>query len=54
MNTKIFFADLDGTLLNKEKQITTLTYQTLKGWTDKGHKLVLCSGRALDKICGQG
>lgn len=50
MNTKIFFADLDGTLLNKEKQITPLTHQTLKEWTDKGHKLVLCSGRALDSV----
>lgn len=50
MNTKIFFADLDGTLLNKEKQITPLTYQTLKEWTDKGNKLVLCSGRALDSV----
>lgn len=50
MNTKIFFADLDGTLLNKQKQITPLTYQTLKDWTDKGHKLVLCSGRALDSV----
>lgn len=50
MNTKIFFADLDGTLLNKQKQITPLTYRTLREWTDKGHKLVLCSGRALDSI----
>lgn len=50
MNTKIFFADLDGTLLNKQKQITPLTYQALKEWTDKGHKLVLCSGRALNSI----
>lgn len=50
MNTKIFFADLDGTLLNKQKQITPSTYQTLKEWTKKGHKLVLCSGRALDSI----
>ena len=50
MNTKIFFADLDGTLLNKEKQITPVTYQTLKEWTEKGHKLVLCSGRALDSV----
>lgn len=50
MNTKIFFADLDGTLLNKQKQITPLTYDTLKEWTDKGHKLVLCSGRALDSV----
>ena len=50
MNTKIFFADLDGTLLNTQKQITPLTYQTLKEWTNKGNKLVLCSGRALNSI----
>lgn len=50
MTTRIFFADLDGTLLNKQKQITPLTYHTLKEWTTKGHKLVLCSGRALNSI----
>lgn len=50
MKTKIFFADLDGTLLNDQKQITSLTYETLKEWTNLGHKLVLCSGRALDSI----
>ena len=50
MNTKIFFADLDGTLLNDKKEITPLTLQTLKEWTDKGHKLVLCTGRALDSV----
>lgn len=50
MNTKILFADLDGTLLNDKKEITPLTLQTLKEWTDKGHKLVLCTGRALDSV----
>ena len=50
MKTKIFFSDLDGTLLNVQKKITPLTLQTLKEWTDKGNKLVLCSGRALDSI----
>lgn len=50
MKTKIFFADLDGTLLNDNKQITPLTYETLKEWTKTGNKLVLCSGRALDSI----
>ena len=49
-NPKIFFADLDGTLLNDNKQITPLTYEMLKKWTQKGHKLVLCSGRALDSV----
>lgn len=50
MNTKIFFADLDGTLLNDAKKITASTYETLKEWTQKGHKLVLCSGRAMDSV----
>lgn len=50
MNTKIFFADLDGTLLNDKKEITPLTLHTLKEWTNKGHKLVLCTGRALDSV----
>ena len=50
MTTKIFFTDLDGTLLTREKQVSTLTYETLKEWTHAGHKLVLCSGRALDSV----
>ena len=50
MNKKIFFADLDGTLLNDNKEITPLTFQTLKEWTEKGHKLVLCTGRPLDSV----
>ena len=37
---KIIFLDLDGTLLNDNKQITPLTLQTLEAWTNKGHKLV--------------
>ena len=50
MNTKIFFTDLDGTLLNDEKKITKETFLTLEKWCQAGHKLVLCSGRALDSI----
>lgn len=50
MNTKIIFLDLDGTLLNDKKEITPLTLQALKEWTHKGHKLVLCTGRALDSV----
>ncbi|MGN1313509.1 MAG: Cof-type HAD-IIB family hydrolase [Lachnospiraceae bacterium] len=50
MSTKVFFTDLDSTLLTKEKQVSPLTYDTLKHWTLAGHKLVLCSGRALDSI----
>ena len=50
MKTMIFFTDLDGTLLNDEKKITQKTYDALKKWCESGHKLVLCSGRALDSI----
>ena len=50
MNTMIFFSDLDGTLLNDQKIITEKTFYTLKKWCEKGNKLVLCSGRALDSI----
>lgn len=50
MQTKIFFTDLDGTLLNNDKQVSSLTYEALQKWTSAGHKLVLCSGRALDSV----
>lgn len=50
MMTKIFFTDLDNTLLTREKQVSPLTYDALKKWTSAGHKLVLCSGRALDSV----
>lgn len=47
---KIFFTDLDGTLLNSEKKVTPAMLDILKQWTDNGNKLVLCSGRALDSV----
>lgn len=48
--TKIFFSDLDGTLLNDRKEITPLTRQALTNWQSAGHKLVLCSGRPLPSV----
>lgn len=47
---KIFFTDLDGTLLTKEKTITPKTMYALKQWTDAGNKLALCSGRAIESV----
>ena len=38
-NTKIFFTDLDGTLLTDTKEITTATKAALKEWTAAGNKL---------------
>ncbi len=46
--TKIFFADLDGTLLTTEKQITPATRSALKTWTEAGHKFAICTGRSID------
>lgn len=48
--TKIFFTDLDGTLLNSEKRVTPATLDVLEQWTKAGNRLVLCSGRAIDSI----
>lgn len=47
---KILFTDLDGTLLNEKKEISPFTRQILDAWSAAGHKLVLCSGRALGSI----
>ena len=47
---KILFTDLDGTLLNNRSQIDEEMKQALKEMTDKGHYLVLSSGRPLDSI----
>lgn len=48
--TKILFTDLDGTLLNSQKLISDYTREVLHKWCQSGHKLVLCSGRAIDSI----
>lgn len=47
-NAKIFFTDLDGTLLNHEKKITPDTLSALEQWTAAGHYFAICTGRALD------
>ncbi len=45
---KIFFTDLDGTLLNQEKIITPDTRAALEAWVSSGHHFAVCTGRALD------
>jgi len=47
---RLVFCDLDGTLLNKECQITPRTRKAIEKMTSKGHKLILTSGRPLDSI----
>ena len=48
MDKKIFFFDLDGTLLNSEKKITPNTLDALKRFTDSGHYFCINTGRAID------
>ena len=47
---KLFFTDLDGTLLNSECKISEATKATLDKWVAAGNKLILNSGRPLDSI----
>ena len=47
---KIFFTDLDGTLLNKDKVVTPKTHEALEQWLDCGNILAVSSGRPLGSI----
>ena len=45
--TKILFTDLDGTLLNDQKQISEGNLAAIRQALDLGHKVVISTGRAL-------
>lgn len=45
--TKILFTDLDGTLLNDQKQISEGNLSAIRQALDHGHKVVISTGRAL-------
>ena len=47
---KAITLDLDGTLLNNQKEITEYTVRTLKKAKEYGIKVVLCTGRPLKGI----
>jgi len=49
-NRRIMFCDMDGTLLNDQKEITPETLEALKIYFSHGGKLVLTSGRPLNSI----
>ena len=51
--TKILFTDIDGTLLDDKKQIPEKNQQAIRDLIDKGHKIVLTTGRALSGTVGQ-
>ncbi len=44
---KLLFTDLDGTLLTDDKQILDVDMSAISKMLEKGHKLVLCTGRPL-------
>ena len=44
---KLLFTDLDGTLLTDDKQILDDDMKAIEGMLERGHKLVLCTGRPL-------
>lgn len=43
---KHIFFDIDGTLVGKNKQVTTKTIEGIKEAQKKGHKAYICTGRA--------
>lgn len=47
---RLVFSDLDGTLLNNESQVSPRTKAAITEMTQKGHKLILTSGRPLNSI----
>ena len=48
--TKILFTDLDGTLLDKEKNVSAHTLDVIHRMQEEGHKFVLSSGRPLNSV----
>ncbi|MCC8137920.1 MAG: Cof-type HAD-IIB family hydrolase [Clostridiales bacterium] len=47
MSKKIFFTDLDGTLLNDQKEITSGNQAAVDRALEEGHKVVVTTGRPL-------
>lgn len=52
-NRKIFFTDLDGTLLNDKKEITAKNRQAIEALRRQGHVVVISTGRALPSAIKQ-
>ena len=45
MTKKIIAVDLDGTLLNSDSQISDFTKKTIKKVVEKGHQVIITTGR---------
>lgn len=50
MKCKILFTDMDGTLLNDDKEISKEVYRAIDRFTEAGGRVVLSSGRPLNSI----
>jgi HAD superfamily hydrolase (TIGR01484 family) len=48
MNKKIVFTDLDGTLLNIDKKISSESERIIKAFTAQGHYLCFVTGRSIE------
>ena len=44
---RLFFTDLDETLLTTEKKVSIATYEALRTFTEAGNSLVIATGRSL-------
>lgn len=53
MESKILFLDLDGTLLNDQKQCTAGNRRAIAGAIAAGHRVVIASGRPLKSALDQ-
>ena len=45
MNKKVLVLDIDGTLTNSKKEITSATKEAIQDVMKRGHKVILASGR---------
>lgn len=52
MKKKLIVTDIDGTLVNDQKEIMPETKRELKRLIAKGHRIVLCSGRSDQRLKG--
>ena len=50
MNTKMIFLDLDGTLLDDEKNLPKVNRDAIDAALAQGHKVLICTGRALNSV----
>lgn len=53
MDKKILFLDLDGTLLNDQKEITEGNRRAMEEALERGHRIVVASGRPLKSSLAQ-